>query len=45
MKLDKTILTKLEKNKLIVREKSGRNVFVSLTESGRYVARLSGLLE
>jgi hypothetical protein len=45
MKLDKTILTKLERNNLVVREKSGRNVFVSLTESGRYVACLSGLLE
>ena len=42
MKLDKTILTKLEKSKLIIREKSGRNIFVSLTESGRYVACLSG---
>ena len=45
MKLDKTILTKLKRNNLVVREKSGRNVFVSLTESGRYVACLSGLLE
>jgi len=45
MKLDKTILTKLEKNKLIIREKQGRNIFVSLTESGKYVACLSGLLE
>ena len=43
--LDKTILSKLERDKLIVREKSGRNVFVTLTESGRYVACLSGLLE
>jgi hypothetical protein len=45
MKLDKTILTKLERNRLITREKTGRNVFVSLTESGRYVACLSGLVE
>jgi len=45
MKLDKTILQKLEKDKLIIREKSGRNVFVSLNESGRYVACLSGLLD
>lgn len=45
MKLDKTILTKLEKDKLIIREKQGRNIFVSLTESGKYVACLSGLLE
>jgi hypothetical protein len=45
MKLDKTLLSKLERNKLIIREKSGRNVFISLTESGRYVACLSGLLE
>jgi hypothetical protein len=43
MKLDKTILTKLEQSNLIVREKSGRNVFISLTESDRYVACLSGL--
>jgi hypothetical protein len=45
MKLDKTILAKLEQNNLIVRKKSGRNIFISLTESGRYVACLSGLLE
>jgi len=45
MKLDKTILTKLERDKLITREKRGRNVFVTLTESGRYMACLSGLLE
>ena len=45
MKLDKTILAKLEQNNLVVREKSGRNIFVSLTESGRYVACLSGQLE
>jgi hypothetical protein len=45
MKLDKTILSKLERNNLILREKSGRNVFVSLTESGKYVACLSGMVE
>ena len=45
MKLNKTILAKLEQNNLIVRKKSGRNIFISLTESGRYVACLSGLLE
>ncbi len=45
MKLDKTFLTKLERDKLITREKRGRNVFVTLTESGRYMACLSGLLE
>ncbi len=45
MKLDKTFLTRLERDKLIIREKRGRNVFVTLTESGRYMACLSGLLE
>ncbi|RXE56024.1 hypothetical protein ABH15_07445 [Methanoculleus taiwanensis] len=45
MKLDKTILTKLARDKLITREKRGRNVFVTLTESGKYMACLSGLLE
>lgn len=45
MRLDKTILSKLEQSNLIVKEKSGRNVFVSLTESGKYLVCLSRLPE
>jgi len=45
MKLDKTILTKLEKHGYISRKKDGRNVFVSITKSGKYIAHISGLLE
>jgi len=45
MKLNKTILSKLNDLKFILLEKSGKNIFISLTESGRYMACLSGLLE
>lgn len=45
MKLDKTVLTKLEKHGYISRKKDGRNVFVSITKSGKYIAHISGLLE
>ena len=44
MKLNKTILEKLEKSGYIRREKIGRNVFVSITDTGTYVAYLSGLV-
>lgn len=45
MKLDKTILAKLEKNGWIAREKVGRNVFIAITESGKYAACISGHLD
>jgi predicted transcriptional regulator len=44
MKLDKTILSKLESNDYIHREKEGRHVYFSITESGIYIAHISGLL-
>jgi hypothetical protein len=44
MKLDKTILKKLEDNEYIERKKDGRNVYFSITESGIYIAHISGLL-
>ena len=43
VRLDKTILTRLEKDGFIKREKHGRNVFVSATETGLYAACASGL--
>lgn len=43
MRLDKTILTRLEKDGFIKREKQGRNILVSLTETGLYAACASGL--
>ncbi|MDI6877031.1 MAG: DUF6293 family protein [Methanomicrobiales archaeon] len=45
MKLDRTILAKLEKNGWIAREKVGRTVFISITESGKYAACISGYLD
>jgi predicted transcriptional regulator len=45
MKLDKTILSKLEKHGYVSRKKEGTRVFVSITESGRYIAHISGLLD
>lgn len=42
MRLDKTILTRLEKDGYIHREKRGRNVVVSVTETGLYAACASG---
>lgn len=45
MKLDKTILAKLERNGFINRTKDGRTTYVSITESGNYAAHISGLLE
>ncbi len=44
MKLNKTILEKLEKSGYVRREKIGRNVYVSITNTGTYVAYLSGLV-
>lgn len=43
MRLDKTILSRLEKDGYITREKRGRNVVVSVTETGLYAACASGL--
>ena len=43
MRLDKTILTRLEKDGYISREKRGRNVVVTITETGLYAACASGL--
>ena len=45
MKLDKTILARLERNGFITRTKEGRTTYVSITESGNYAAHISGLLE
>ncbi|WP_424029683.1 DUF6293 family protein [Methanoregula sp.] len=44
MKLDKTILARLERNGFITRTKEGRTSYVSLTESGNYAAHISGML-
>ena len=44
MKLDKTILARLEKNGFITRTKDGRTTFISITDSGNYAAHISGLL-
>lgn len=45
MKLNKTILEKLEKSGYIRREKMGRNMYISNTDTGKYVAYLSGLVD
>lgn len=45
MKLNKTILEKLEKSDYIRREKIGRNIYISITDTGMYVAYLSGLID
>ena len=45
MKLDKTILSKLENSGYVKRTKRGRNVYISLTEAGRYVAHISGMMD
>jgi hypothetical protein len=45
MKLNKTILEKLEAKGYIKREKIGRNLYVSNTDTGKYVAYLSGLVD
>lgn len=45
MKLNKTILEKLEKSGYIRREKVGRSMYISNTDTGKYVAYLSGLVD
>ena len=45
MKLNKGILEKLENNGYITREKAGRFSLIKITESGRYIAHISGLLK
>lgn len=45
MKLNKGILEKLENNGYIIREKTGRFSLIKITESGTYVAHISGLLK
>lgn len=44
MKLNKGILTRMESSGYITRKRSGRNTVVSVTESGRYIACISGML-
>ncbi|NLE05112.1 MAG: transcriptional regulator [Crenarchaeota archaeon] len=44
MKLNKTILTRLENGGFITRKKDGRNVMITITESGKYAVHISGLL-
>lgn len=44
IKLNKVILDKLERDGYITREKVGRYNTIKLTESGKYVAHISGLL-
>lgn len=45
MKLNKKYLEKLERSGYILREKVGRYNTIKITESGKYVAHISGLLE
>ncbi len=45
MRLDKTILARLERDGFITRRKEGSSRYVFLTESGKYAAHISGLLE
>ena len=44
MILDKRYLTKLEDKSYVLRRKTGREIAVSITDSGRYVAYISGLM-
>lgn len=44
IRLDKRILEKLEQKKYIEKERVGRHNKISITETGRYVAHISGLL-
>jgi hypothetical protein len=44
MKLDKTILARLQRNDFITRTKEGRTTYVEITESGNYAAHISGML-
>jgi hypothetical protein len=43
--LNKAVLSKLEKNGYITREKLGRLNYIDVTESGRYIAHILGLKE
>lgn len=43
MKLDKTILARLQRNDFISRSKEGRTTYVTITESGNYAAHISGM--
>ena len=45
MKLEKRYLQPLERSGYISRVKSGRNNIISITEAGKYIANISGLLE
>ena len=45
MKLDKSILPRLERDGFVKRAKDGRVVFISLTDSGKYATYISGKLE
>lgn len=45
MKLDKTILSKLEDRGYVNRIRKGRNVYISLAETGRYIAHISGMMD
>jgi DNA-binding PadR family transcriptional regulator len=44
MKLNKGILDKLENEGYITRERIGKNNTIRITESGKYIAYLSGTL-
>lgn len=44
MKLNKGILEKLENEGYITRERLGKNNIIKITDSGRYIAYLSGLI-
>jgi hypothetical protein len=44
MRLDKTVLARLERNGFITRTKEGRTTYVSISESGNYAAHISGRL-
>lgn len=44
MKLDKTILARLQRNDFITRSKEGRVTYIEISESGNYAAHISGML-
>jgi hypothetical protein len=45
IKMEKRYLGPLERNGYIKRERSGRNNIISITESGKHIAHISGLLK
>jgi len=45
IKMEKRYLEPLERNGYIRRERSGRNNIISITESGKYIAHISGALK